>query len=63
MTNCIRATVCVKGAEKRSDIEAISLREHAEDSNVHIAWVHGGAMLANGLTKTTESIRCFYFCN
>lgn len=56
-----RATVCVKGAEKRSDIEAISLREHAEDSNVHIAWVHGGAMLANGLTKTTEKHQMFLF--
>ena len=30
-----RATVRVKGAEKRSDIEAI-------------AWVHGGTMIANG---------------
>ena len=56
-----RATVCVKGAEKRSDIEAISLREHAEDSNVGIAWVHGGAMIANGLTKTTEKHQMFLF--
>ena len=49
-----RATVCIKGAEKRSDIEAISLRENAEDSGVRMCWVHGGAMLANSLTKPGE---------
>ena len=49
-----RATVSVKGAEKRSDIEAICLRENTERSNVRICWVHGGAMIANGLTKVSE---------
>ena len=49
-----RPTVSVKGAEKRADIEAISLREHVSESNIHLAWVHGGAQIANGLTKTTE---------
>ena len=49
-----RATVRVKGAEKRSDI-AISLREHAEASNVHKAWVHGGTMIANGQMDGVDS--------
>lgn len=49
-----RATVVVKGAEKRSDIEAISLRENLEDCKTPILWVHGGAMLSNSLTKPTE---------
>ena len=49
-----RATVSVKGAEKRSNIEAICLRENTERSNVRICWVHGGAMIANGLTKVSE---------
>ena len=49
-----RPTVCIKGAEKRSDIEAISLREHLDATSTPLAWVHGGAMIANGLTKPGE---------
>lgn len=56
-----RATVCIKGAEKRSDIEAISLRENAEDSGIHFCWVHGGAMIANALTKTTEKAQALLY--
>ena len=44
----------VKGCEKRSSIEALGLRENMEKSNVTISWVHGDAMIANSLTKTTE---------
>ena len=48
-----RPTVVIKG-EKRSDIEAIALRQHVEDSDLRMCWVHGGAMIANSLTKPGE---------
>ena len=44
----------VKGSEKRSSIEALGLRESMERSRTTISWVHGDAMLANSLTKTSE---------
>ena len=49
-----RPTVVIKGEEKRSDIEAIALRQHVEDSDLRMCWVHGGAMIANSLTKPGE---------
>ena len=49
-----RPTVCVKGAEKRSDIEAIALRENLEMTQTPMNWAHGGAMLSNSLTKPLE---------
>ena len=49
-----RATVVIKGAEKRSDIEAISLRDHFHECQTRLFWVHGGAMIANSLTKVSE---------
>ena len=50
----VRATPSVKGAEKRSGIEAMSLRENLINGGVEICWVDGGGMLANVLTKTSE---------
>lgn len=50
----VRATPSVKGAEKRSGIEAMSLRENLIKGGVEICWVDGGGMLANVLTKTSE---------
>ena len=58
-----RATVCIKGAEKRSDIEAISLRENLEWSNTPLLWVHGGAMIANSLTKPQEKQQMWQYVN
>ena len=49
-----RATPVVKGAEKRSDIEALSLRQNLQRSETLLRWVNGGGMLANTLTKTHE---------
>ena len=51
----------VKGAEKRSDIEAIALRENVKSCNTKMTWVHGGAMIANSLTKTTEKGQAFLY--
>ena len=46
----------VKGAEKHSGIEAMSLRESLKKSKVEICWVDWGGhpLLANVLTKTSE---------
>lgn len=49
-----RPTVVIKGSEKRSDIESIALREQIEGCETKLCWVHGGAMLANALTKPKE---------
>ena len=50
----VRATPSVKGAEKRSGIEAMSLRQNLQQGGVEVCWVDGGGMLANVLTKTSE---------
>ncbi|CAE7339672.1 unnamed protein product [Symbiodinium pilosum] len=44
----------IKGAEKRSDLEAIALKESQINSRLQLRWVHSDAMLANSLTKPTE---------
>lgn len=49
-----RATPVIKGAEKRSSIEALSLRENLERGQGELLWVNGHAMLANSLTKIQE---------
>ena len=50
----VRATPTVKGAEKRSSIEALSLRQNLNNGAVQVCWVDGGGMLANVLTKVSE---------
>lgn len=54
-----RATVSVKRAEKRSDIEDISLRENVSETYTRFCWVHGGDMVAHGLTKFGEKHQMF----
>ena len=54
-----RATVSVKRAEKRSDIEDISLRENVSETYTRFCWVHGGDMVAHGLTKFGEKHKMF----
>ena len=49
-----RATPVIKGAEKRSDIEALSLRENLERGQGQLLWVNGNTMLSNSLTKPHE---------
>ncbi|CAE7632776.1 RE1 [Symbiodinium sp. CCMP2592] len=43
--------VVVKGAEKRTSIELLGLKEAQRRTNVIIRWVHSEAQLANSLTK------------
>ena len=49
-----RATPSVKGAEKRSSVEATGLREDLEHGETSIHSVNVGAMLANLLAKLQE---------
>lgn len=58
-----RPAVIVKGAEKRSTIEAISLQEHLISSDTEIRWVNGDSMIANSLTKPSEKHQFFLFIN
>jgi hypothetical protein len=44
----------LKGAEKRTDIELLSLKAAQANNQVIIRWVHGEAQLSNGLTKANE---------
>ena len=41
----------IKGAEKKSNIELISLKESQDRTSLQIRWVHSEAQLANSLTK------------
>jgi hypothetical protein len=44
----------LKGAEKRTDIEALCLKDAMNTCNLEICWVNGDTQLANGLTKGSE---------
>ena len=41
----------VKGAEKRTSIELLALKESQQNTQVQLRWVHSEAQLANNLTK------------
>ena len=43
--------VTIKGAEKRSNIELLSLKEAQHRTQVQVRWVHSEAQLGNALTK------------
>ena len=47
-------TFNIRGAEKRTDIEMLALKQAQERNQVRIRWVHGEAQLSNGLTKPLE---------
>ncbi|CAE7426607.1 unnamed protein product [Symbiodinium pilosum] len=51
----------IKGAEKRSDLEALSLKESQDNSQLQLRWVHSDAMLANSLTKPSEKWQILLF--
>ncbi|CAE7255758.1 RE1 [Symbiodinium sp. CCMP2456] len=41
----------IKGAEKRTDLEMLGLKEAQCNTGLHIRWVHSEAQLTNSLTK------------
>ncbi|OLQ00874.1 Copia protein [Symbiodinium microadriaticum] len=54
--------IVVKGAEKRTSIELLGLKEAQRRTDVIIRWVHSEAQLANSLTKTNglKELEMFY---
>ena len=48
-------TLSIKGAEKKSNIELIGLKESQEQTGLVLRWVHSEAQLANSLTKSSGS--------
>ena len=45
----------IKGAEKKSNIELIGLKESQQQTGMVLRWVHSEAQLANSLTKSCGS--------
>ena len=45
----------IKGAEKRTSLELLSLKESQANTRVQVRWVHSEAQLANSLTKAGGS--------
>ena len=54
--------VSIKGAERKSNIELLSLKEAQVRTQVQVRWVHSEAQLANSLTKAGggKEIELFY---
>ena len=52
----------IKGAEKRSNIELLSIKASQYSTHLDIRWVHSEAQLANGLTKagTSREFELYY---
>ena len=46
--------LCMRGAEKRTDLELLSLKDAQLTNKVLVRWVHSEAQLANSLTKARE---------
>ena len=59
------AVLSIKGAEKRSNHELISLKEAQQRNAVLLRWVHSKTQLANPLTKTggSKELELFYKMN
>ena len=54
--------VTIKGAERKANIELLSLKEAQSRTQVEVRWVHSEAQLANSLTKAGggKEIELFY---
>ena len=49
-----QTVLTLKGAEKRTDIESLCLKESMEATGLKVRWVNGDSQLANSLTKAQE---------
>ena len=56
-----RTVMTFRGAEKRSDIESLCLKESMKANGLLIRWVNGDSQLANSLTKETELHQLFEY--
>ena len=51
----------LKGAEKRSDIESLCLKESMFFNETSVRWVNGDSQLSNSLTKQDEPHQVLLF--
>ncbi len=56
-----QTVLTLKGAEKRSDIETLCLKEAMDFADVSVRWVNGDSQLANSLTKDSEPQQLMLF--
>eukprot|EP00435_Cladocopium_sp_Y103_P052568 s378_g16.t1 len=54
-------TPIIKGAERRADIEALTVKESMTSTGLMLRWVHSDAQLANSNTKPTEKHQVHLF--
>ena len=57
--------VSIKGAERKANLELLSLKEAQQLTKVHVRWVHSEAQLANSLTKANgiRELELYYRMN
>ena len=57
--------VSIKGAEKRSNLELLSIKQSQQENGLHVRWVHSEAQLANALTKVgnARELELYYRMN
>ena len=55
----------IKGAEKRSNLELLSIKQSQQENGLHVRWVHSEAQLANALTKVgnARELELYYRMN
>lgn len=56
-----QTVLTLKGAEKRSDLETLCLKEAMGYADVAVRWVNGDSQLANSLTKDSEPQQLMLF--
>ena len=56
-----QTVLTLKGAEKRTDIESLCLKESMIATGLKIRWVNGDSQLANSLTKENEPHQLFEY--
>ena len=54
-------TPIIKGAERRADIEALTVKDSMTSTGLMLRWVHSDAQLANSNTKPTEKHQIHLF--
>ena len=57
----IKPYITPKGAQKRIDLELLTLKESQNHTNLQIRWVNSQAMLANSITKRGEDYQMCRF--
>eukprot|EP00435_Cladocopium_sp_Y103_P031789 s1589_g8.t1 len=57
----LKNTPVIKGAERRADIEALTIKESMSATGLMLRWVHSDAQMANSHTKPSENHQILMF--